>query len=222
MEDAEEEEEEQRNHEECERIDEDQLEEASIRCWISFFRRHQEISKSLTERSVFFFFFLFNRSNRFIDMNTLYSEYRNPDFLLHAVSYQDIDHTASCFCIHVFDPTGYDPIDFCDALEVDMKNERERKEQESKMNQMLDLVSAGAHPGMVLAPQKPNIPIPGVPPLATSGLPSVPTEIAAHDVRHNKKSKWDKVDGDVKNPPALAAETNAALVSAGSGYSAFV
>ncbi|KAH0917925.1 hypothetical protein HID58_025585 [Brassica napus] len=33
----------------------------------------------------------------------------------------------------------------------------------------------------------------GVPALATSGLPSIPTEIAARNGRPNKKSKWDKV-----------------------------
>lgn len=33
----------------------------------------------------------------------------------------------------------------------------------------------------------------GIPALVTSGLPSVPTEIAARDGRPNKKSKWDKV-----------------------------
>lgn len=43
-------------------------------------------------------------------------EYRNPDFLLHAVSYQDIDQTGSCFSKDVFDPNGYDPSDFCDAI----------------------------------------------------------------------------------------------------------
>ncbi|KAJ0228804.1 Transcriptional regulator family protein [Hirschfeldia incana] len=158
-------------------------------------------------------------------------EYRNPDFLLHAVSYQDIDQTGSCFSKDVFDPNGYDPSDFCDALELDMKHERERKEQESKKNQRLDFVSVGtqpvavfpAQPGAVFAAQKPNIPIPGVPALATSGLPTAPTDIAARDGRPNKKSKWDKVDGDVKNPP-LASGSNAAPVSgasAGSGYSAF-
>ncbi|KAF3584247.1 hypothetical protein F2Q69_00028282 [Brassica cretica] len=150
-------------------------------------------------------------------------EYRNPDFLLHAVSYQDIDQTGSCFSKYVFDPNGYDLSDFCDAIELDMKHERERKEQESKKNQRLDFVSVGTQPGAVFASQKPNIPIPGVPALATTGLPSVPTDIAARDGRPNKKSKWDKVDGDVKNP-YLAAGTNAAPVSgasAGSGYSAF-
>lgn len=43
-----------------------------------------------------------------------------------------------------------------------MKHERERKEQESKKSQKLDFVSAGTQPGTVFAPQKPNIPIPGV------------------------------------------------------------
>ncbi|EOA38165.1 hypothetical protein CARUB_v10009643mg [Capsella rubella] len=155
-------------------------------------------------------------------------EYRNPDFLLHAVSYQDIDQTGSCFSKDVFDPNGYDPSDFCDAIEVDMRHERERKEQESKKNQKLDFVSAGAQPVAVFVAQKPNIPIPGIPALVTSGLPSVPTEIAARDGRPNKKSKWDKVDGDVKNPPLAAgtqdSRSNASLVSAasaGSGYAAF-
>ncbi|ESQ33948.1 hypothetical protein EUTSA_v10008084mg [Eutrema salsugineum] len=159
-------------------------------------------------------------------------EYRNPDFLLHAVSYQEIYQTGSCFSKDVFDPNGYDPSDFCDAIEVSMKHERERKEQESKKNQKLDFVSVGTQPGTVFAAQKPNIPNPGLPALVTSGLPSVPTEIAARDGRPNKKSKWDKVDGDVKNPPLPAGtqdslssiRSNAALVSAasaGSGYSAF-
>ncbi|CAN8290863.1 unnamed protein product [Cochlearia groenlandica] len=159
-------------------------------------------------------------------------EYRNPDFLVHAVSYQDIDQIGSCFKKDVFDPYGYDPSDFCDAIEVDMKHERERKEQESKKNQKLDFVSVGTQPATVFAAQKPNIPIPGIPALATSVLPSVPTDIAARDGRPNKKSKWDKVDGDVKNPPLTAAtqdslssiQSNAARVSAssaGSGYSAF-
>ncbi|KAL1212826.1 hypothetical protein V5N11_019275 [Cardamine amara subsp. amara] len=159
-------------------------------------------------------------------------EYRNPDFLLHAVSYQDIDQIGSCFSKDVFDPYGYDPSDFCDALEVDMKHERERKEQESKKSQKLDFVSAGTQPGTVFAAQKPNITIPGVPALAPSGLPTIPIEIAAREGRPNKKSKWDKVDSDVKNPPVAAGtqdsissiRSNAALVpaaSAGSGYSAF-
>ena len=40
-------------------------------------------------------------------------EYRNPDFLLHAVTYQDIDEIGSCFIKDVFDPHGYDKSDYC-------------------------------------------------------------------------------------------------------------
>ncbi|KAL8477996.1 hypothetical protein ACS0TY_030046 [Phlomoides rotata] len=43
-------------------------------------------------------------------------EYRNPDFLLHAATYQDIDQIGSCFHKDVFDPHGYDKSDFYDEL----------------------------------------------------------------------------------------------------------
>ncbi|KAL0442634.1 UNVERIFIED_CONTAM: SAP30-binding protein [Sesamum latifolium] len=43
-------------------------------------------------------------------------EYRNPDFLLHAVTYQDIDQIGSCFSKDVFDPHGYDKSDFYDEI----------------------------------------------------------------------------------------------------------
>lgn len=43
-------------------------------------------------------------------------DYRNPDFLLHAVRYQDIDQIGSCFSKDVFDPHGYDPSDFYDEI----------------------------------------------------------------------------------------------------------
>ncbi|XP_047968596.1 uncharacterized protein LOC125212456 isoform X2 [Salvia hispanica] len=43
-------------------------------------------------------------------------EYRNPDFLLHAVTYQDIDQIGSCFRKDVFDPHGYDKSDFYDEI----------------------------------------------------------------------------------------------------------
>lgn len=39
-------------------------------------------------------------------------DYRNPDFLLHAVRYQDIDQIGSCFSKDVFDPHGYDQSDY--------------------------------------------------------------------------------------------------------------
>lgn len=43
-------------------------------------------------------------------------DYRNPDFLLHAVRYQDIDQIGSCFSKDVFDPHGYDSSDFYDQI----------------------------------------------------------------------------------------------------------
>lgn len=43
-------------------------------------------------------------------------DYRNPDFLLHSVRYQDIDQIGSCFNKEVFDPHGYDPSDYYDEL----------------------------------------------------------------------------------------------------------
>jgi hypothetical protein len=39
-------------------------------------------------------------------------DYRNPDFLLHAVRYQVIDEIGSCFSKDVFDPHGYDQSDY--------------------------------------------------------------------------------------------------------------
>ncbi|CAA0823672.1 transcriptional regulator family protein [Striga hermonthica] len=43
-------------------------------------------------------------------------EYRNPDFLLHAVTYQNIDQIGSCFPKDVFDPHGYNKSDFYDEI----------------------------------------------------------------------------------------------------------
>ena len=42
--------------------------------------------------------------------------YRNPDFLQRAVKYKEIDQIGSCFKKEIFDPHGYDPSDFYDAL----------------------------------------------------------------------------------------------------------
>ena len=43
-------------------------------------------------------------------------EYRNPDFLLHAVTYQDIDQIGSCFSKDVFNPHGYEKSDYYDEI----------------------------------------------------------------------------------------------------------
>lgn len=42
--------------------------------------------------------------------------YRNPDFLQHAVSYQEIDQLGTCFSKDVFDPYGYDKSDYYDEI----------------------------------------------------------------------------------------------------------
>ncbi|XP_057969019.1 uncharacterized protein LOC131158282 isoform X2 [Malania oleifera] len=160
-------------------------------------------------------------------------DYRNPDFLLHAVRYQDIDQIGSCFSKDVFDPHGFDKSDYYDAIEVDMKREMERREQEKKKNQKVEFVPAGSQPGSVAAASKINLPMPGVSTVAASGLPSVPTaaDVGSRDARQNKKSKWDKVDGDRRNPVPPAGQDSASAVgghaallsaaNAGAGYTAF-
>ncbi len=42
--------------------------------------------------------------------------YRNPDFLQHAVTHENIDQIGSCFRPDIFNPHGYEKIDFFDAL----------------------------------------------------------------------------------------------------------
>ncbi|XP_051129048.1 uncharacterized protein LOC127249969 isoform X2 [Andrographis paniculata] len=146
-------------------------------------------------------------------------EYRNPDFLLHAVTYQDIDQIGSCFSKDVFDPHGYDKSDFYDEIEADLRRDMERREQERKKTQKLDFTSGGMQPGNVIPTSKISIPTPAQ---ATS-------DVTARDGRQNKKSKWDKVDVDQSNPLAgqenlSTAGAHAAILSAakaGSGYSGF-
>ncbi|KAL2539226.1 Uncharacterized protein Adt_00204 [Abeliophyllum distichum] len=148
-------------------------------------------------------------------------EYRNPDFLLHAVTYQDIDQIGSCFSKDVFDPHGYDKSDFYDGIEADMRREMERKEQEKKKNQKVDFISGGTQPGIVVPTPKITMPIPV----------QASVDAVARDGRQNKKSKWDKVDGDQRNPmisgghdSLSTGDAHSALLSAakaGSGYSAF-
>jgi hypothetical protein len=45
--------------------------------------------------------------------------YRNPDFLQHAVTHENIDQIGSCFRLDIFNPHGYEKIDFFDALGTD-------------------------------------------------------------------------------------------------------
>lgn len=137
-------------------------------------------------------------------------DYRNPDFLVHAVRYQDIDPFGSNFNKDVFDPHGYDKSDFIDEIEADMRRERER---ERPKNQRLDLVSAKARVDA-----------------AAGRANSAPT--AADNVPRDgrsKKSKWDEVDGAQRNPlptggqslPSVGAHTALPPTNARSGYTAF-
>ncbi|KAI4371010.1 hypothetical protein MLD38_019290 [Melastoma candidum] len=144
-------------------------------------------------------------------------DYRNPDFLLHAVTYQGIDQVGSCLSKDVFDPHGYDLSDYYDQIEADMKREQERKR-----SQQIDLVSGGAQAAAAAALQKVNMSLTG------DGLRAVDT--ALRDGRQ-KKSKWDKVDDDRKTPlPPVGKDSlssvaaHAAILSAanaGAGYTAF-
>ncbi|XP_015576692.2 uncharacterized protein LOC8275149 isoform X2 [Ricinus communis] len=97
-------------------------------------------------------------------------DYRNPDFLLHAVRYQEIDQIGSCFSKDVFDPHGYDKSDFFDEIEADMRRERERKEQELKKSPKVEFISGGTQPGQVVPPSKFSMPIPGLKPSSLNVL----------------------------------------------------
>ncbi|XP_023000909.1 uncharacterized protein LOC111495209 isoform X1 [Cucurbita maxima] len=158
-------------------------------------------------------------------------DYRNPDFLLHAVSYQDIDQIGSCFSKDVFDPHGYDKSDYYTEIEADMKREMERKELERKKSPRMEFVLGGTQPGgTVVAAPKINIPFSGVSAVAGNGLHSGAhaSDAITRDGKQNKKSKWDKVDGDIKNPvisggsdSASAHSTLLSAANVGSGYMAF-
>lgn len=149
-------------------------------------------------------------------------QYRNPDFLLHAVTYQDIDQIGSCFSKDVFDPHGYDRSDFYDEIEADTRREMEKREQERKRSPKVDFIAGGTQPAAMVPTPKVNLPIPGMAPAAAGALrPTV--DVVTRDGRQNKKSKWDKVDGD-RRDPVSAVGAHAALLSAanaGAGYTAF-
>ncbi|CAM8943647.1 hypothetical protein QQ045_014042 [Rhodiola kirilowii] len=154
--------------------------------------------------------------------------YRNPDFLLHAVTYQEIDQIGSCFSKDVFDPHGYDKSDYYDEIEADMKRELERKDQERKQNQKLEFIVGGVQPGIAPTALKPTLPSP-VANLAVGGPSAV--DAVPREGRQNKKSKWDKVDGDQGSQFAGGQDSKNAAVgahtsllsanNAGAGYSAF-
>ncbi|KAH9604368.1 hypothetical protein KSS87_005092 [Heliosperma pusillum] len=154
-------------------------------------------------------------------------DYRNPDFLRHAVRYQDIDEIGSCFSKDVFDPHGYDESDFYDAIEAAINRERERKEQERKKSQKVEFISGTTQGGTVGVTPKAMLPSPGVSVLPSGGSQSASAESIPREGRHNKKSKWDKVDGDRRSvlggghENVSAVGAHVALLSAanaGAGY----
>ncbi|KAJ6886045.1 SAP30-binding protein-like isoform X2 [Populus alba x Populus x berolinensis] len=154
-------------------------------------------------------------------------DYRNPDFLLHAVRYQDIDQIGSCFSKDVFDPHGYDQSDYYLEIEADMRRERERKEQELKRSPKVEFVSGGTQPGVAIPPTKFSLPIPAVTASGTHSSANA-ADAAPREGRQNKKSKWDKVDGDGRNPLSAgghdslaAAATLLSAANVGSGYTGF-
>ncbi|GAB2231328.1 hypothetical protein Droror1_Dr00010334 [Drosera rotundifolia] len=159
--------------------------------------------------------------------------YRNPDFLQHAVNYQGVDEIGSCFSKDVFDPHGYDASDYHEAIEADMKREMERKAQEKKKNQKLEFVSGGTQPVVAVTAQKVNLQVPGASNPSSNGLQIAPSvsDAGAREGRSNKKSKWDKVDGDRRSmvggglDAVSTTGTHSAVPSGantGSGYAVFV
>uniref|UniRef100_A0ACD5VUT2 Uncharacterized protein n=1 Tax=Avena sativa TaxID=4498 RepID=A0ACD5VUT2_AVESA len=151
-------------------------------------------------------------------------DYRNPDFLQHAVRYQEIDQIGTCFSKDVFNPYGYDKSDYYDEIEADMKRELERKEQEKKRNPKVDFISSGVQPPINPSAAKISAAISAAAAVAAASG-SAAAESVQKEARSNKKTKWDKVDGDV-NPVAhndnlSAAGVSAALLTSGNGYAAF-
>ncbi|KQK09835.1 SAP30-binding protein isoform X1 [Brachypodium distachyon] len=154
-------------------------------------------------------------------------DYRNPDFLQHAVRYQEIDQIGSCFSKDVFDPYGYDKSDYYDEIEADMKRELERKDQEKKRNPKVDFISSGVQPPVNSSITK----IAAAISAAAGASVQASAESVQKETRPNKKSKWDKVDGDIKNPAAPSGHDNmsasggsAAVLPSGNvvaGYAAF-
>jgi HCNGP-like protein len=76
---------------------------------------------------IFFFCCLFQQKiNRFLAYRRVgrsfnaevrnRKDYKNPDFLQHAVRYQDIDQIGTCFSKEVFDPHGFDKSDYYDVI----------------------------------------------------------------------------------------------------------
>ncbi|CAK9202489.1 unnamed protein product [Sphagnum troendelagicum] len=141
--------------------------------------------------------------------------YRNPDFLQHAVTHENIDQIGSCFRPDIFNPHGYEKIDFFDALATQRRGAERTQSQRST----IDLARAPSAAGLLPDPRpKPIMPIltgqkggfTGVTVIATHGLgeasqttintttsavthTATTTEVSVkNEFRASKKSKWDK------------------------------
>lgn len=143
--------------------------------------------------------------------------YRNPDFLQHAVTHENIDQIGSCFRPDIFNPHGYEKIDFFDAL---VATQRRGAERTQSQRSTIDFARAPSAAGLLPDPQpKPIMPIltgqkggfTGVTVIATHGLgeasqttintttsavthtATTTTEVSVKNkFRASKKSKWDK------------------------------
>ncbi|CAI9290803.1 unnamed protein product [Lactuca saligna] len=98
-------------------------------------------------------------------------DFRNPDFLTHAVTYHNIDEIGSCLSKDVFNVHGCDKSDFYDEIDADfdLKREAKRKDEEKKKIQKIDFLFRGGGSNPV----------------------SVAVDMATCEGRLNKKSKWD-------------------------------
>ncbi|CAK9863460.1 unnamed protein product [Sphagnum jensenii] len=142
--------------------------------------------------------------------------YRNPDFLQHAVTHENIDQIGSCFRPDIFNPHGYEKIDFFDAL---VAMQRRGAERTQSQRSTIDFARPPSAAGLLSDPRpKPIMPIltgqkagfTGVTVIATHGLgeasqttintttsavthTAITTEVSVkNEFRAGKKSKWDK------------------------------
>ncbi|XP_028796510.1 uncharacterized protein LOC114751971 [Neltuma alba] len=108
-----------------------------------------------------------------------------------------------------------------------MRCENNRKVQEKEQARKVEFASAGAQPGIITGVLRINVPVAGYKATSAHGLPLMPptAEATNRDGRLNKKSKWDKVDGDRKNPLPFVGQhsvstggVHAAILSAAGGY----
>ncbi|KAH7439238.1 hypothetical protein KP509_04G051700 [Ceratopteris richardii] len=153
--------------------------------------------------------------------------YRNPDFLEHAVKHQEIDQIGSCFRKEVFDPHGYDPKDFYDALALEYKREQERKEKAKKHSQRADFVHGIQTAAVSGLPEKakPMLPLPSEQKasfLSQGPVAASEAALKSDTSRSNKKSKWDKVEADIKVSSLMSNTAAKSAIAALSAHPALL